>query len=203
MEAIEGLAVPLLRENVDTDQIIPAQFLRILTKNGLGRYLFYRWRYDQDGKPRPEFVLNDDRFKGATVLVALKNFGIGSSRENAVWALVDHGIRAVIAPSFGDIFYENAVKNGLACIRVDEGAVRQIGKAAEGGGLKVRVNIRDQSLSYGSVSIHYAMEPSVKRRLLSGEDEIENTLKHEDSIAAYERRMHGFYRIDRKKLLYE
>ncbi|MDG7041989.1 MAG: 3-isopropylmalate dehydratase small subunit [Nitrososphaerota archaeon] len=203
MDVVAGLAVPLLRENVDTDQIIPAQFLRILTKNGLGRYLFYRWRYDQDGKPTPGFVLNDERFRKATVLLALKNFGIGSSRENAVWALTDYGIKAVIAPSFGDIFYENAVKNGLVCIRIDEKLIQQIGKEAEAGGLTVRINIKEQSLSYGSQSIHYTMEPSVRRRLMSGEDEIENTIKYENKIMAYEQRMKKFYQIDRKRLLYE
>ncbi len=190
---IKGKAAPLLLDNVDTDQIIPAQFLKLLEKKGLGKYLFYRWRYYDDGKPREGFVLNDPRFSDATILVSLRNFGIGSSRENAVWALVDYGFRAVLASSFGDIFYENSVKNGLACVRLPVEALSEIGQLAMKGDLFVEVDLNRKVVRYAGKETQFDMEESVRKRLLSGKSEIDYTLEnYSKSIEEYERRAPAF-----------
>ncbi|MCS7129454.1 MAG: 3-isopropylmalate dehydratase small subunit, partial [Candidatus Caldarchaeum sp.] len=130
---VVGKAAPLEADDVDTDQIIPAEFLKVIERKGLGRYLFYRWRYDDRGGLKGDFVLDRPEFRDAKILVAGRNFGIGSSRENAVWALTDFGIRCVIASSFGDIFYVNASKNSLVCVKLPEDKVSQLRNMAKQG----------------------------------------------------------------------
>lgn len=190
---VEGKVAPLEANDVDTDQIIPAQFLKVLERKGLGRYLFYRWRFDERGESRPEFVLNRPEFKDAVILAAGENFGIGSSRENAVWALLDYGIRVVLATSFGDIFYTNSTKNGLVCIQLPGPELADIREAAKSGNLYMRVDVVNQTLSYAGKVIRFEMEPNVKEALVKGLDEVELTLsKYGRMIEEYERRMPRF-----------
>ena len=196
-EKIEGKAIPLPLDNVDTDQIIPAQFLRLLNKEGLGRYLFYRWRYDEKERPKGDFVLNDPRFKDGTVLVSKKNFGIGSSRENAVWALTDYGIKAVLAESFGDIFYGNSIKNGLACIKLPESVLNDIIEKAKEGKLTVTVDLLNKKVVYAGKEVSFEIEEYARRRLISGESEIDYTLSHySKKIEEYERNMKSFIKTN-------
>ncbi len=192
-EVIYGKAIPFPYDNVDTDQIIPAQFLKLLYKKGLGKYLFYRWRYDEKGNERPDFVLNDTKFKDGSILVAKKNFGIGSSRENAVWALVDYGIKAVLAESFGDIFYGNSVKNGLACIKLPSEALDKIINLAYSGNLYLTIDFKKKQVLYEGVSVPFEIDEYSRKRLISGENEIEYTLKnYSDKIAEHEKNMKNF-----------
>lgn len=187
VRTIVGKAVPLVSDDVDTDQIIPAEFLKVTEKAGLGRYLFYRWRYDDAGGLTGAFVLDRPDYRGAKVLVAGRNFGIGSSRENAVWALLDMGIRCVVASSFGDIFYNNATKNGLLCVRLPEVEVLRVRELAGGADLTVAVDLQAQTLSYGDTVIPFQVERHVKERLLSGMDEIDMTMgRYEQAISHYE-----------------
>lgn len=202
IRVIEGRAVPLEVENVDTDQIIPAEFLKLLSKRGLGRYAFYRWRYDEEEKPRKDFVLNDPRFRDASILIAGKNFGIGSSRENAVWALLDLGIRCVIAPSFGDIFYANAVKNTLLCIRLPEKQVERLQKLAKNGKLRLKIDLENLRIEFRGEEIGFELEPHVKERFLKGLDDIELTMSHEENIRRYEERMPGFLSPKPRKFIH-
>src|SRR5215510_9687445 len=143
-----GLAVPLERPNVDTDQIIPKQFLKRIERSGYGQFLFYDWRYVSDGKPNASFILNEPRYSGATVLIAGRNFGCGSSREHAVWALADYGFRVIIAPSFADIFYNNCFKNGMLLIRLGEDQVEEIFRRANAEpGYELTVDLERQWLT--------------------------------------------------------
>ncbi|MEM0123332.1 MAG: 3-isopropylmalate dehydratase small subunit [Conexivisphaerales archaeon] len=196
LKEYSGKAVPLLMDNVDTDQLIPAEFLKLLEKRGLGKYLFYRWRYDQKGNENSEFLLNDPKFKDGTVLIGLRNFGIGSSRENAVWALVDFGFRVVLAESFGDIFYENAVKNGLILVKLDINTLKKIGELAKSGNLIVTVDLEKKQVSYGGMSIGFQMDESVRKRLISGKSEIEITLDYNEKIALFESKMPKFLKVN-------
>ncbi len=191
---IVGKAAPLEMDDVDTDQIIPAQFLKVLSRKGLGKYLFYRWRFDEEGRPKEGFVLDRKEFRDAVILVAGRNFGIGSSRENAVWALMDFGIRCVIASSFGDIFYGNSVKNGLLCVRLEEEVVKRLRSEAAKGGLLLEIDVEAETIRLpGGETINFKLEPNVKRRLLEGLDEIEATLsEYGERIRAYEARMERF-----------
>ncbi|MCL4343445.1 MAG: 3-isopropylmalate dehydratase small subunit [Nitrososphaerota archaeon] len=195
LKSYSGKAVPLLMDNVDTDQLIPAEFLKLLEKKGLGKYLFYRWRYDQKGNENTGFLLNNSKFRDGTVLIGLRNFGIGSSRENAVWALVDYGFRVVLAESFGDIFYENAVKNGLILVRLDINTLREIGEMAKSGNLEVTVDLEKKRVSYGGKSVEFQMDESVRKRLMSGKSEIEVTMDYNAKIAQYESRMPEFLKV--------
>ncbi|MDW8044135.1 MAG: 3-isopropylmalate dehydratase small subunit, partial [Nitrososphaerota archaeon] len=145
---VVGKAAPLEADDVDTDQIIPAEFLKVIERKGLGRFLFYRWRYDDRGALKGDFVLDRPEFRDAKILVAGRNFGIGSSRENAVWALTDFGIRCVIASSFGDIFYGNASKNGLVCIKLSDENVSKMRNLAKTGNLQVAVDLESQTITY-------------------------------------------------------
>ncbi len=183
-----GKAAPLEMDDVDTDQIIPAQFLKVLSRKGLGRYLFYRWRFDEQGNPRAGFLLDRPEFREAKILVAGRNFGIGSSRENAVWALMDFGIRCVIASSFGDIFYANSVKNGLLCIRLGEEELGSLRTRAASGDLILDIDVERETISLpGGEVIRFSLEPAVKQWLLEGLDEIELTLRsYGDAIRRYE-----------------
>jgi 3-isopropylmalate/(R)-2-methylmalate dehydratase small subunit len=185
-----GLAAPLDRVNVDTDQIIPKQFLKRIERTGFGQFVFYDWRFAADGTKNPEFVLHQPRYQGATVLVAGRNFGCGSSREHAVWALADFGFRAVIASSFADIFANNSSKNSFLAVRLSEGEVRELMKRAqqiEGYQLTIdleQCDVRDDQ----GFRAQFAMDEFVRHCLLNGLDDIGLTLQHEPEITAYEAR---------------
>ncbi len=190
---LDGKAAPLEADDVDTDQIIPAQFLKVTEKAGLGRYLFYRLRYDEKGGLTGKFVLDRPEFKGAKVLVAGRNFGIGSSRENAVWALLDMGVRCVVASSFGDIFYSNSAKNGLLCVRLPESNLLELRKGCASGSTTVAVELGRQTITYGGKRIRFEVEDHVKQRLMTGMDDIAVTMtEHLDAIERYERTMPAY-----------
>ncbi|HYE36557.1 3-isopropylmalate dehydratase small subunit [Methylocaldum sp.] len=187
--------VPLDRANVDTDAIIPKQFLKSIRRSGFGPYLFDEWRYLDRGEPdmdcshrplNPDFVLNQACYFGARILLTRENFGCGSSREHAPWALEDHGFRVIIAPSFADIFYNNCFKNGLLPIALPLEAVDSLFNQA-GPGFDLTVNLETQTITtvYGD-KIHFEIDPSRKYRLLNGLDDIGLTLQHADKIRAYE-----------------
>jgi 3-isopropylmalate dehydratase small subunit len=182
-------AAPLDVANVDTDQIIPAQFLKTVEREGLGRGLFYALRFDDAGKPRPGFVLNEPRYAGAGVLIAGDNFGCGSSREHAAWALSDFGIRCVIAPSFADIFYGNCFQNGLLPIALPEAEVRALMDEAKGGNHVFSVDLAAQTVTAPSgKSFRFEIDPARKQKLLQGLDSIGETLQHAADIDVYESR---------------
>jgi 3-isopropylmalate/(R)-2-methylmalate dehydratase small subunit len=184
-----GLVVPLDRVNVDTDQIVPKQFLKLLTKDGYGPFLFYDWRYLPGGQPNPEFPLNARRYQGASVLVTRANFGCGSSREHAPWALVDFGFRAILAPSYGDIFYSNCFQNGLLPVILREEQVEEVFRrtlAREG--YRLTVDLAAQRISDDAgLDYRFEVDPFRRECLMNGWDEIGLTLRYEDRIAAYER----------------
>lgn len=189
-----GLAVPLDRANVDTDQIVPKRFLKSIERTGFADALFADWRFDVDGRPRPDFVLNLERYRGASVLVAGANFGCGSSREHAPWALRDYGFRALVAPSFADIFRQNCVQNGLVPAQVGEEEARALMAAVErheGAMVTVDLEARRVVGPEGIVA-EIAIDEAARRRLLEGADEIALTLRHEAAIAAYEERRVAF-----------
>ena len=184
-----GVVIPLDRSDVDTDQIIPKQFLKRIERAGYGTFLFNDWRYDDSGAERPDFVLNRSEYRSGTLLVAGRNFACGSSREHAVWALNDQGIRAVIAPSFADIFRNNALKSGLLPVILPEEQVRQLlDVATEEPGVVGIVDLEEQSVKVGDLSFHFEMDPFERRCLLDGLDDIGLSLIHEPAISAYEAR---------------
>lgn len=193
----KGLVVPLDRANVDTDAIIPKQFLKSIKRSGFGPNLFDEWRYMDMGQPgmdnakrplNPKFVLNEPRFKGATILLARKNFGCGSSREHAPWALMDYGIRCVIAPSFADIFFNNSFKNGLLPIVLTEEEVDKLfHEVLPLPGYELTVDLAEQVvITPAGERMKFAIDPFRKDCLLRGLDEIGLTLNHADKIRAYE-----------------
>lgn len=187
-EAFTGLVVPLNRPNVDTDQIIPKQFLKRVERRGFGPFLFQDWRTREDGSPDPEFVLNRSRYRGAEILLARENFGCGSSREHAVWALLDRGFRAVIAPSFADIFESNSCKNGLLPVKLDTETVDEWFRRVERNeGYRIHVDLEEQRLEGSDgFACHFEIDGFRKRCLLEGLDDIALTLMHEDAIDAHE-----------------
>jgi 3-isopropylmalate dehydratase/3-isopropylmalate/(R)-2-methylmalate dehydratase small subunit len=186
---LHAKAAPLDMANLDTDQIIPKQFLKTVEREGLGKGLFYDLRFDGDGKPKPGFVLNDPRFAGAGVLIAGDNFGCGSSREHAPWALLDYGVACVIAPSFADIFYGNCFQNGLLPIALPEAAVRALMDEAKGGNHVFSVDLAAQTVTAPSgEAFHFDIDPTRKAKLLEGLDSIGETLAHAPDIDAYEYR---------------
>ena len=186
----QGLAVPLYRSNVDTDQIIPKQFLTRIERSGYGSFLFNDWRFTSDGSKNDDFVLNDSRYAGASILISGPNFGCGSSREHAAWSLMDFGIRAVIAPSFGDIFYTNSLKNGLLPVRLDEQIVEHlVWRARNEPAFSMTINLIDRTVSASGEYISgFEIDEFRRHRLLNGLDDISLTLHHKDKIAAFERR---------------
>src|SRR5713101_2875070 len=188
-QKLDAVAVPLARPNVDTDQIIPARFLRKLRSEGFGDYLFRDLRFGEDGRPR-DFVLNHPGYRDAKILVAERNFGCGSSREHAVYALWDYGFRAVIAPSFGDIFFNNCFKNGLLPIVLPAEQVAALqAELAQRPGAHVRVDLERQQVIAPSGNVHgFEVDSFRKQCLLQGLDEIAFTLGHDADIAAFERR---------------
>jgi 3-isopropylmalate/(R)-2-methylmalate dehydratase small subunit len=191
----ESPIVVLANDNVDTDQVIPARFLKTLTQEGLGDQLFYDWRYDQAGRARPDFVLNRPGARDAHVLVVGSNFGCGSSREHAVWALKQFGFRAVVSRSFADIFAQNALKNGLLPIVIPPDVHATLLSAP---GAIVRVDLASQTLTLpDQTAVRFPIDEFPKHCLLEGVDELEYILRHEAAIAAYESRRTGGVREDR------
>ncbi|MCL6567187.1 MAG: 3-isopropylmalate dehydratase small subunit [Acidobacteriia bacterium] len=190
----EGLVAVLDRVNVDTDQIIPKQFLKRVARSGFGQFLFYDWRYTPEGEPDPSFVLNHPRYAGASILLARDNFGCGSSREHAVWALEDYGFRVIIAPSFADIFYNNCFKNGLLPITLSPDEVDELFRRAAREGYRLTVDLREQTVEDGDGFVaRFEVDPERRMRLLEGLDDIGVTLQHEAAIAAYERDRKAVY----------
>jgi 3-isopropylmalate/(R)-2-methylmalate dehydratase small subunit len=183
-----GIVAPLDRVNVDTDQIIPKQFLKRIERTGFGEFLFYDWRFAGDGKKIADFVLHDPRYEKATILVAGRNFGCGSSREHAVWALADYGFRAVIAPSFADIFANNSLKNGLLTVRLTEGHVGEImRRCKQNADYRLAIDLEKLRIEDGhGFSAHFAMDEFARYCVLNGLDDIALTLQHEAAITAYE-----------------
>jgi 3-isopropylmalate/(R)-2-methylmalate dehydratase small subunit len=183
-----GRVAPLDRVNVDTDQIIPKQFLKRIERTGFGQFVFYDWRFGADGKKNPDFILHDPRYEGASVLVAGKNFGCGSSREHAVWALADFGFRAVISSSFADIFANNSTKNGFLAVQVSEDELTALmHRAQEIDDYQVTIDlekceVRDEQ----GFCAKFSVDEFVRHCLLNGLDDIGLTLQHEAAIAAYE-----------------
>ncbi len=183
-----GTAVTLLRRDVDTDQIIPKQFLKGVERTGFGPALFHDWRYRPDGSPDPGFELNSPAAQGATILITGPNFGCGSSREHAVWALAQYGFRAIIAPSFADIFVANCYRNGLLPVRLPASEVDVLIRTTEGGLLEIVVDLERQVISDDrGFSAAFTADPYGRQLLLRGLDEIGRTLLEEPSITAYER----------------
>jgi len=184
-----GLAVPLDRDDVDTDQIIPKQFLKRIERTGYGDFLFYDWRYLSPGQPRPDFVLNNLRYRGASVLIAGRNFGCGSSREHAAWALADYGIRVVIASTFADIFRNNAGKNGLLAVALKPEEVVEITKRSQTKeGYRLTVSLEDLTVKDNAdFQTKFQIEPFTRYCLLEGLDDIGLTLRHQPQIDAYEK----------------
>lgn len=197
-KTLNGLVVPLDRPNVDTDAIIPKQFLKSIKRTGFGPNLFDEWRYLDHGEPgqdcskrpiNPDFVLNQARYQGAQILLARDNFGCGSSREHAPWALYDYGISCVIAPSFADIFFSNSFKNGILLITLDADIVDRLFKAVEKSrGYALKVDLPAQSITTpDGESIPFDIDASLKHRLMNGLDDIGITLQHADEIRSYEK----------------
>ena len=185
-----GQVMPLLRRDVDTDQIIPKQFLKRIDRTGFGAHLFHDWRHFPDGRRNPDFVLNDPRYAGASILLAGANFGCGSSREHAAWAILQYGFRVVIAPSFADIFRGNATTNGLLPVIVPDYVVDAIGaRAVERPDYVVEIDLEQRRVS-DDVGLEEAfmIEEAVRHRLLNGLDDIDLILEHEEAITRFEAR---------------
>jgi len=183
-----GLVAPLDRVNVDTDQMVPKQFLKLLTREGYGKFLFYDWRYLEGEKPNPEFVLNQPRYQGASVLVARANFGCGSSREHAPWAILDYGFRVIIAPSYADIFYNNCFKNGLLPVTLPDTEIGELfRRTCERQGYRLTADLETRTITDDSgLHLSFDLDPFRRECLLNGWDDIGLTLRFADRIAAYE-----------------
>jgi 3-isopropylmalate/(R)-2-methylmalate dehydratase small subunit len=183
-----GLVAPLDRPNVDTDQIIPKQFLKRIERTGFGEFAFFDWRYKPDGAVDPSFILNEPRYRGATILVAGRNFGCGSSREHAPWALGEYGFRAIVAPSYADIFRNNCAQNGLLTVVLPEEQVNELlAKAQTTANYQLTIDLDAQSVSDGAgFAARFEIDPFVKLRLLNGLDEIGMTLQRDPAITRFE-----------------
>lgn len=185
-----GLAVPIDRANIDTDAIIPKQFLKRIERTGFGQFLFYDWRFLDNGEENPAFELNHPRYKGASVLLARQNFGCGSSREHAPWALLDFGFKVIIAPSFADIFYNNCFKNGILPIQLSEEQVQQLfEKTTQHEGYQLHIDLEQQKITDDhGLELSFEVDAFRKELLLNGLDDIGLTLLQADKIDAYEKR---------------
>ena len=180
---ISSIITPLDKANVDTDQIIPKQFLKLITKSGFGKFLFYDWRFNHDGTPKDDFVLNDLKYKDSQILVTNENFGCGSSREHAVWALKDFGFSVIIAPSFADIFYSNCFKNGILPIILDINHVERLMQTQE----IIQLDLNSQKITIENEVINFEIDSHRKIRLLEGLDDIDLTLKENTNIENFEK----------------
>ena len=186
---LSGGAIPLRMTNVDTDMIIPKQFLKTIKRTGLGEFLFFELKYDQDGNEISSFALNQDQYKGANILIASKNFGCGSSREHAPWSIADYGIKCIIAPSYADIFYNNCFKNGILPIILDEETVAKLQDTAENS-LNFNIDLEKQCITFvennEQKEISFDIDPAKKNSLLEGLDDIGLTLNKSNSITDFE-----------------
>ncbi len=192
-----GLVVPLDAANVDTDAIIPKQFLQKVTRTGFGQHLFHDWRFLDDAgqQPNPDFVLNKPRYKGATILLARENFGCGSSREHAPWALTDYGFHVVIAPSFADIFYGNSFNNQLLPVKLSDADIDDLFKLVDGTeGITFTVDLEAQTVDAGGKKYPFEIDSFRRHCMINGLDSIGLTLQHEEAIARYEQQQPAFLR---------
>lgn len=180
---IKTIITPLDKVNVDTDQIVPKQFLKLVQKSGFGKFLFYNWRYDDQERPKSDFILNDPKYKNSKILVAGDNFGCGSSREHAVWALQDYGFSVIIAPSFADIFYSNCFKNGILPIMLDDKIVEKLQQETG----EIEVDLENQIIKTVSEKISFDIDSHKKKILLEGLDDIAQTLLYQKEISAFEK----------------
>lgn len=186
---ITGIVAPMDRANVDTDAIIPKQFLKRIERTGFGQYLFFDWRYLDNGQANPEFELNQPQYQGATILLARQNFGCGSSREHAPWALLDYGFRVIIAPSFADIFYNNCFQNGMLPIRLADKEVDELFARAVKGNYRLTVDLEQCRLTdEQGLCIQFTVDPARREMLLAGLDDIGLTMQLEVEIASFEER---------------
>ncbi len=181
---IKSIVTPFDKVNVDTDQIVPKQFLKLIQKTGFGKFLFYNWRFDSDEKPNSSFILNDPKYKNSKILITQDNFGCGSSREHAVWALQDYGFSVIIAPSFADIFFSNCFKNGLLAIILNSKIVEKLLKIQT----EIEVDLENQTIKTDTEIISFQIDEYKKKNLLNGLDEIALTLKYQDKILEYEKK---------------
>jgi 3-isopropylmalate/(R)-2-methylmalate dehydratase small subunit len=181
---IKSIVTPFDKVNVDTDQIVPKQFLKLIQKTGFGKFLFYNWRFDSDEKPNSSFILNDPKYKNSKILITQDNFGCGSSREHAVWALQDYGFSVIIAPSFADIFFSNCFKNGLLAIILNSKIVEKLLKIQT----EIEVDLENQTIKTDTEIIPFQIDEYKKKNLLNGLDEIALTLKYQDKILEYEKK---------------
>ena len=180
---IISIITPFDKANVDTDQIIPKQFLKLITKSGFGKFLFYDWRFNHDGQPKSDFILNDSNYKDSQILITNENFGCGSSREHAVWALKDFGFNVIISPSFADIFYSNCFKNGVLPIILNIEEIKKLLKIKT----KIELDLNSQKITYGDKYINFEIDSHRKIRLLEGLDDIDLTLKENEQIKNFEK----------------
>lgn len=183
-KTIKSIPTPFDKVNVDTDQIVPKQFLKLIQKTGFGKFLFYNWRFNSDEKPNSDFILNDPKYKNSKILITKDNFGCGSSREHAVWALQDYGFAVIIAPSFADIFFSNCFKNGLLPIILDSKIVEKLLEIQT----EIEVDLENQIIKTDSEIIPFQIDEYKKKNLLNGLDEIALTLKYQDKILEYEKK---------------
>src|ERR671927_1502296 len=190
---LKSKATPLDRINVDTDQIVPKQFLKLVNKTGFGKYLFYDWRFDREGKRRKDFVLNNPQYSGRQILLTRDNFGSGSSREHAAWAIRDYGFKAIIAESFADIFYNNCFKNGLLPISLNHEEIEYLFRNSAN--IQVEIDLSNQQVKACSKVMCFEIDSYRKMALLEGLDEIELTLQFESQIAEYENKNSGKFII--------
>lgn len=181
-----GTSVPVMNDNIDTDQIIPKQFLKAIDKKGFGKNLFYEWRYIKDYDENPDFILNVPKYKKASLLISGDNFGSGSSREHAAWALSDYGFRAIIAGSYSDIFYNNALKNGLLPIKQPREVLNQLTKLSSQE--EITIDLPHQLIITSLGDFHFEIDPIWKDKLINGLDDIGITLQYEEAISAYEQK---------------
>ena len=180
---IISIITPFDKANVDTDQIIPKQFLKLITKSGFGKFLFYDWRFNHDGQEKSDFILNDSKYHDSQILVTNENFGCGSSREHAVWALKDFGFNVIISPSFADIFYSNCFKNGVLPIILDIEKIKKLLQFKD----KIELDLDSQKIIFGDESINFEIDSHRKIRLLEGLDDIDLTLKEDEKIEYFEK----------------
>lgn len=181
---IRSTIVPFDKVNVDTDQIVPKQFLKLIQKSGFGKFLFYNWRFDNDEKPNPSFILNNKKYQSSKILVTGENFGCGSSREHAVWALQDYGFAVIISPSFADIFYSNCFKNGLLAITLEKKIIEKLMQLET----EIEIDLENQIIKTNTEEIPFKIDEYKKKNLLEGLDEIALTIKYEDEILEYEKK---------------
>ena len=180
---VSSVVTPLDKVNVDTDQIVPKQFLKLVQKSGFGKFLFFNWRYDENENKKSDFILNNPKYENSQILVAGDNFGCGSSREHAVWALLDYGFSVIIAPSFADIFYSNCFKNGILPITLEQKLVEKLQQETD----VIKVDLENQIIKTPSEEISFDIDSYKKKILLDGLDDIAQTFQYEDKISKFEK----------------